>query len=333
MSKTYQLGIFGCGDFLRWQAGDLKKSKQVQVKSLFDPDRKRAEKFAGDLGGQVVDSPEAIFSDPAIDVVLLFVPPWLRKDLIAKAVSAGKHILATKPLGPKVADCLEMVKAVQGKVRCGLIYRRTGNGMVETLKKIFTGGEIGQLALYKQDWLHHYPQWNQWATDPDKNGGPFMDAMIHNLNIVRYLMGRKALRATFFSDSHAHTLKCNDTEFMKLDFEDRGSAHLFITWAADLAVFSKEGNDREHIDLFYMVTDQGWRVTEGKGLITASKEGQTKTWPIESPAKSHFDRFADMLDIGGAMPSDLVDIVEAYQDIKMLEDCTRHQGQPVQMGF
>lgn len=52
---------------------------------------------------------------------------------------------------------------------------------------------MGKAALYKKDWLPHYPQWNDWA--------------------------------------------------------------------ADLDVYSLEGNDREHIDIFYLITDQGRLVT------------------------------------------------------------------------
>lgn len=87
-----------------------------------------------------------------------------------------------------------MTEAVeQAGVRCGVIYRRTNNPVIEAYKEIFSGGEFGKLALYKQDWLHHYPTWNRWATAPQKNGGPFMDAMLHNLNAARYLMGRRVV--------------------------------------------------------------------------------------------------------------------------------------------
>ena len=49
MSKKYNLGIIGCGDFLRWQADAIKGSKNVAVKALFDPMKERAEKIANDL--------------------------------------------------------------------------------------------------------------------------------------------------------------------------------------------------------------------------------------------------------------------------------------------
>lgn len=328
MSMKYKIGILGCGDFLRWMSNDILSSGQVAVKALFDPDTARAEKYASLLGGSAVKTADEIFNDPEISIVCLFVPPWIRKDMVLKAAAAGKHILATKPLGSNAEDCAEMVKAVGDKVKCGIIYRRTGNAMVETLKGIFDSGVIGKLAVYKQDWLHHYPEWNQWATDPKKNGGPFMDAMIHNLNIARYLMGSPVTACTYFSDNYAHALMCNDTEFMKLDFAVNGSAHLFITWAADLAVYSKDGNDREHIDIFYMITDQGWRVTEGavdcKPSIIASRDGQTRHWEIKAPAGTQFDRFAASLAQGSALPSDIPDILEAYEDIKLLRDAEKN---------
>lgn len=333
MSKTYNVGILGCGDFLRWNAGPLGKSKKMAVKSLYDPDKSRAQTFAKDLGGGVVDSAEAIFEDKEIDVVLLFVPPWIRRGQVEAAAAAGKHILTTKPLAASLSDCQAMVDAVERtSVRCGVMYRRTGSAEFETMRKVFESGEIGKLALYKQDWLHHYPQWNDWALDPEKNGGPFMDAMIHNLNIARYLMGSKAREATFFGASHAHDLPCNDTEFLKVDFDSNRSAHLFITWAADLEVTSLEGNYREHIDLFYMVTDQGWRVTEGQGgSWEASKEGKKQVFPVEKLADTVFDRFAEAIETGGELPSDIPSIVEAQEDIKILSQAASAPNQQVQL--
>jgi predicted dehydrogenase len=336
MSKTLQVGICGCGDFLRWMAPAIKASTRMSVKSLFDPDQARAAKYASELGGSPVATEDAIYDDSEIDVVCLFTPPWIRKAQVLRVAEAGKHILTTKPLAPSIAEATEMVNAVEGKVHCGVIYRRTGYAAAETCKRIFDSGEIGRLALYKQDWLHHYPQWNTWALDPAKNGGPFMDAMIHNMNVARYLMGRPAIGATFFSDRHAHAdLPCADTEMLKLDFDGAGAAHLFITWAADLEVRSIEGNDREHIDLFYMVTDQGWRVTEGheggRSVIIASRMGETRQWPIEGPKETTFDRFAASIEADGPLPSDLPGIREAAEDIKIVRDAEGAVGRRIEL--
>ena len=333
MNKKYQLGIVGCGDFLRWNVPALKASKHAVVRSLFDPATDRAAKFAAELCGSVADSAEAMFSDPEIDIVLLFVPPWIRTDLWLRAAAAGKHVLATKPLANSAADC-EKILAASKKTRSGVLYGRSGDDWAETVKRVLDGGELGRLALYRQDWLHHYPQWNTWALDPVKNGGPFMDAMVHNLNLARYLMGRPLTGATFFSEKLAHPdLTCADTEMLKAEFAGNGSALLFITWAADLAVHSTAGNDREHIDLFYLVTDQGWRITkewiDGNATAVASRMGEKKSFPAQASGMNMFDQFAEAVDSGTPLPGNIVSPEMAADDIRLLRDLERRPGEHV----
>lgn len=317
-----RLAIFGCGDFLRWQSDALKRSAHVSVAKLYDPDRSRAARFAEALGGEVAEEPDAVFADPQIDVVALFVPPWIRKDLFFKAAASGKHVIATKPLGSTPEDCQEMAAAAASAgIKAGVIYSRTDDAFVETTKRVLDEGRFGRLALYRQDWIHAYPQWNNWATDPDKNGGPFMDAMIHNLNAACYLMGRPVESSTLFSDRLAHPdLRCADTEAMVVRYEG-GVAHLFITWAADLATYGTAGNDREHIDLFYLVTDRGWRLTRERRdqqlCLVASRQGQEQVVPVAPLEQSVYDAFAAHLD-GGLFPGVLADLDAASRDLTLV---------------
>jgi predicted dehydrogenase len=326
MSKVYPIGILGCGDYLRWEHGRIKHSNRVKVKTLFDPAAERAAHYGEFFGVHPVGSADAVFDDDEIEIVLIFTPPWVRKDLVLRAVETGKHIITVKPLAPNLAEATAMVRAVSGRVRCAVFYRRTGNAQVETLRRVFESGEIGRLALYREDWLHHYPTWNQWATDPARNGGPFMDAMVHNLNIARYLAGAEATACAFFSDNHAQRLQCNDTEFMKVDFASGASAHLFITWAADLEIYDATKNDREHIDIWYMVTDQGWYVTLEGDEVRASREGNMKAWPLKGRAATPYDRFVEALEAGAEQPCGVVD---AWKDIAILNAAVHNAGHTV----
>ena len=320
MSKIYNTGIIGCGDYLRLEAPALLNSKLVNVTKLFDMDASRAKAGADQFDAKPAASVDEIIDDPDIDMVCLFVPPWARKDLLIRAAAAGKHIATTKPLSPDPAECREMMDTIEGgDVRCAVRYLRTEDAAMETCKQLFDSGEIGKLALVRHDWIHAYPQWNKWAIDPARNGGPFMDAEIHNLNFARYLMGRPATHCTFFSANLAHPdLPCADTESMNVEFEGGGCANLFITWAADLKVDSREGNFREHIDVTYMVTDQGWRVTLGEDKVLASKDGEIREFPFVSLAGTIYDRYAQCITDGTDLPSDIASIREAYEDIAII---------------
>jgi predicted dehydrogenase len=321
--KVHSIGIFGCGDFLRRQADSLEKSKAVRVVALHDPDQARTQEFASRFGSRVVAEPDGIFADESIDLVGLFVPPWIRRDLFLKAAAAGKHVIATKPFGSTTADCQEMcAAAARTGIKAGVIYSRTEDPFMEAARDLLASGRLGRLALYRQDWIHAYPQWNSWATDPEKNGGPFMDAMIHNLNAACYLMDRPVGKSTFFSDRLAHpAMKCADTEAMIVNFVGGGVANLFITWAADLATYSRDGNDREHIDLFYLVTDKGWRITkewrDAGQVAIASREGKQEVIPCSPSRHTPYDAFAAHID-GAAFPRVLANLAEAARDIALV---------------
>lgn len=318
-----RLAILGCGDFLRCERDSLTNSKNVRCVSFYDPDTSRAKHYAQELGGQAVDSPEAIFTDNQIDAVALFVPPWVRKDLFSQAAKAGKHILCTKPLAPTSEDCQTMMNAAKTSgIKAGVIYSRTEDAFMESFKELLDDGRFGRLALYRQDWIHAHPKWNNWATDPEKNGGPFMDAMIHNLNAACYLMDRPIKNKTFFSDRLAHPqLACADTEAMIVHYTGGGVANLFITWAADLATYNTDGNNREHIDLFYLVTDQGWRLTrvyrKDGAYIIASREGEEQAIPVKPIERTHYDAFAAHIE-GDAFPRTLADLDAASRDISLI---------------
>ncbi len=328
VSAIYRVGILGCGDYLRWDHRKIRNSEWVRVKRLYDPVAERAQKYGGFFEAEAAESEDEIFEDDDIRAVLIFTPPFTHRELVLRAAEAGKHVITVKPLAPTVAEATEIVQAVADRVACSVFYRRTGNGQVETLKRIFSSGQIGRLALYREDWLHHYPTWNRWATDPEKNGGPFMDAMIHNLNIARYLAASEPVSAAFFSDNHALDLPCNDTEFMKVNFADGAAAHLFITWAADLEIYDATRNDREHVDIWYMATDQHWHVSLEGGEVRARREAEARTWPVEQVTATPYDQFVDAVS-GGKQPP--WGVVDAWKDIAILEQATAQPGRTVQL--
>jgi predicted dehydrogenase len=322
MTGKMRAGIIGCGDYLRRQIETIRKSRRIAIKSVYDIDAEKTQRYARMCNAEGTSSSETILSDKEIDILLLFTPPWARKDYFLKAVEAGKHVIMPKPLAVELDEATAMIDAVRDRVHCAVFYRRTGSALYETLKQIFTSGEIGKLSLYVEQWLHHFPQWNNWATDPEKNRGPFMDAMIHTLNIARYLIEGEVTSLCFFTDNHAQLLRCNDTEFLKANFSGGGAAHLLISWAADLEVYDPKLNEREFILSYQMITDQGWYVREasgghGAGIIEARKEKTSKTWPLLDLRTTAYDEFVQTVEQGGQQRFGLKD---AWKDLKILTE-------------
>ena len=95
---------------------------------------------------------------------------------------------------------------------------------------------------------------------------------------------------------------------------------IFYTSTTSLSHISK--NDREHIDQCFMVTDQGWlfrnEIREGKAVITATRNGLEKDFPVIPFEETFFDRYAKEIKNRDILPADLPDIREAYEDLRIL---------------
>ncbi|HXU77929.1 MAG TPA: Gfo/Idh/MocA family oxidoreductase, partial [Methylomirabilota bacterium] len=91
----------------------LKGRKDVKVKFVWDPESPRAAKPAADLGAEVVQDVNRIWSDPEIVAVVICSETNRHRDLVLAAARARKHMFAEKPLGTNARESLEMAEAIE----------------------------------------------------------------------------------------------------------------------------------------------------------------------------------------------------------------------------
>ena len=85
---------------------------------------------------------------------------------------------------------------------------------------------------------------------------------------------------------------------------------------------STEGNFREHIDLLYLVTDEGWHITEeareGQSFVRVSRQGEDEWIEPEPFPATHYDRFAEAIESGAPNPRDMPDVENAAEDVRLI---------------
>ena len=120
------IGIVGCGGIAKLAHLPAYEAYGVNVVGVYDPlpeaTRGVAERFAI---GRVFDSLDELLADPGIDVVDIATPPAVRVELIRRALAAGKHVLAQKPLAPDLRGAEEVVRDAE---RRGLRLAVNQNG-------------------------------------------------------------------------------------------------------------------------------------------------------------------------------------------------------------
>jgi len=191
MGKKLHFGIIGAGRIGPVHAETLAfRLPEAEIVAIADMNLEAARAVAERCNiPKVTASAEEIFADKKIDAVLICTSTNTHADLIVQAAQAGKHIFCEKPVSlslEKIDSSLAAVKAAGVKMQVGFNRRFDSNFM--RVRKAVESGEIGKPSL-----MHII------SRDPAPpplaylrpSGGIFLDMMIHDFDMARYLMGEE----------------------------------------------------------------------------------------------------------------------------------------------
>ena len=103
------VAVVGCGDIARtWHLVAYAKYG-VDVVGVYD----RLPEATRGVAAHVYGSLDELLADPRVDVVDIATGPEARLELISRAVEAGKHVLAQKPLALDVAAARKVVEEAE----------------------------------------------------------------------------------------------------------------------------------------------------------------------------------------------------------------------------
>lgn len=194
MATTIKVGLigFGVGGQV-FHAPLLTTIKGLELKSI------RASKVeqvaaanAKYPGAKVVPSPEEIFNDPEIDLVVITTPNTAHLPLAAAALNAGKHVVVDKPFTITTKDADELITLAKQKDRLLTVYHnRRFDGDFDTLKKIVQNGWLGDVAEVESrfDRFRNYLKPGAWREDDQPGAGILYDLGAHLIDQALDLFG------------------------------------------------------------------------------------------------------------------------------------------------
>lgn len=190
MGKAHSVGYRDCA----FAFPDV-KVKPV-MKEICGLVKAEAEQFAKQYGWErASEGYKHVCEAKDIDVVDISTGNDTHKEIALAAAKNGKHIFCEKPMALNVAECKEMIKAVEKAKVVHMIdfnYRRVP--AVELARQIVEKGLIGTpyhfRAVYLQDWIVDPEFPLVWRLQKDKAGsGAHGDLNAHIIDLARYLCG------------------------------------------------------------------------------------------------------------------------------------------------
>ena len=190
------VGIIGAGRIGQVHAKSILTGvPEAKILSIADPYMKpEVAEWAKSVGIEnVYEDYKKILEDKRIDAVLICASTNLHAQISLEAIAAGKHIFCEKPID-QTLERIEEVKAALAASPKKLVYQvgfnRRYDHNYRALRKTVADGKIGEVQFVRVSSRDPEPPPAKYVA---VSGGIFMDMMIHDLDMVRYLSGEEVV--------------------------------------------------------------------------------------------------------------------------------------------
>jgi predicted dehydrogenase len=143
-------------------------------------------------------NPDDIINREDIHIINVCTPNIYHKDVIIKALKAGKHIYCDKPLAINYEEAQEIVKVMKenkdkGSV-CQVVFQNRFFPATLKAKELIEEGRLGNVLTFRASYLHSGSvdpiKPIGWKQDKDiGGGGVLLDLGSHILDLIYYLLG------------------------------------------------------------------------------------------------------------------------------------------------
>lgn len=205
MAERVPVALVGLGDIgLSAHLPAILGRSDVALAALVDPAPERRQQARNLLVASGHDAVPThtevaeVLADERIPALVLATPPWVTTDLAATALSAGRHVLAEKPIATSVAAAgplRSLPAGARARLQVGLTYRH--DPALEALRDALAAGRLGGPLLVR---AHIYDERRDPA-DPAhaeriaaalRHGTPVMHEGSHVFDWLAVLLGGPA---------------------------------------------------------------------------------------------------------------------------------------------
>ncbi len=191
MTRQLNIAFLGCGFITTVHSRSLASLRDVISVSYASRDIDRARHYCQLYGGlKSYGDYRAALDDPAVDAVVVAVPPRLHLPLTLEALSARKHVLVEKPAFPCLAD-FERAKAAATEAERIVLVGENDHykPLAVCLRRLLSEGVIGEMVLaHFTTLVKKFKSGNDWRNDEAIAGGDaFFEEGIHWLHLANSL--------------------------------------------------------------------------------------------------------------------------------------------------
>ncbi|MDQ0644523.1 Gfo/Idh/MocA family protein [Microbacterium murale] len=191
MPNPMRIGVIGVGKIAEQYFAELPKLSNLVLVAVADLNAARAGEVAREQGVEQL-SVDALLTDDRIDAVLNLTIPAAHVEVGLRAIAAGKHVFAEKPLGLGIKEAAQLLQAADAAgLRVGSAPDTVLGTGVQTARNLLDDGKIGTPVGAAAQWTS--PGHESWHPSPQfyyqPGGGPLFDMGPYYLTTLVTMFG------------------------------------------------------------------------------------------------------------------------------------------------
>lgn len=183
---TIKIGFLGAGYIAGVHAGILARDERVQIASVHDLEKSRAEQLARNAGAEIAHSVAEVLA--TCDAIYITTPNTKHTELAILSAEERKHVFCEKPMATSLAEARRVLKAVEKSDKVFQVgHNRRFAPVYAELKRMLSESHQAHSVHVK---MNRGELLNpEWVGNPKITGGFLYETTIHMFDMMRFLFG------------------------------------------------------------------------------------------------------------------------------------------------
>ncbi len=221
--KELRIGVIGAGTMGTAHVKTLSGMNQCRITAICDSDDEKLKALKKE---KRIDGTTRCFSDyrklissGLCDCVVVATPHPLHSKIVLAAFDAKLHVMCEKPIGIKVSEAEEMIRAwKKSNMRFCTMYSMRTHPVNRVIKDWISGGKLGKLRRVEMtctEWLRtqkYYDSQSWRGSWKGEGGGLLMNQAPHNLDLLSWWFGT-ACEISGWVSNRFHEIETEDEVF------------------------------------------------------------------------------------------------------------------------
>lgn len=204
------IAVIGYGGQGGWHCKQILKSDVAQLAGIYDIKQSRMDAAVSE-NIHTYESVDALLADESVDAVVVATPNDSHKELVVKALEAGKHVICEKPVDVTVEAFDEMCAAAEKSGKLFTVHQnRRWDVDFLAMKQIVNSKEIGDIIRIESRIHGSRGIPSDWRCTKAQGGGMILDWGVHLIDQTLQI----------FSDDKIVKIYCDTTNITKTEVDD-----------------------------------------------------------------------------------------------------------------